>query len=229
MTLSNSNGSKTAHAAMVYTIGASSFMDREDMPAVSHNVDNEPSLSLYTFSNNNIPLVINSNEHFDMTPVTLGFIVKASGKYKLEFEHLQSFGFDVTLVDKAENYKLIDLQKTPEYTFTVTNPTPSVSQEINNRFELRFTYTGHGVTISGLENDPPSSELHLSSGRGYIQAWTSGSPIGSLEVYDALGKQIYRNADVNDHQLRIHVPSRKLYIVKAMVGGEMKIEKTIIK
>ncbi|MDR2496622.1 MAG: VCBS repeat-containing protein [Tannerellaceae bacterium] len=230
MNMTISNGAKAAHAAMLYTVGASaSFSDREDMPAVIHNADNESSLSLYTFSGNNIPLVINSNEHFGMAAVNLGFVVRTGGEYRLEFENLHSFGFDVVLVDKMLSYKQIDLMKTPEYTFTVSNPTGAVSQiEVNNRFELRFSWTGNGVIKTGVESEPPTQELHVSSGRGYLQVW-SADQIGALLIYDGLGKLVYSSPNVGDKQLRIHVPGRRMYIVKAMIKGEMQLAKTIVK
>ena len=218
----------TSHAAMVYTIGASSFIDREDMPAMSHTIDNDESLALYTFSGDNIPLVMNSNEHFDMSSVNVGLVVRTGGDYKLEFANLPSFGFDVVLVDKQQGYKLIDLKKTPEYTFTVTEPANSAGRiEVNSRFALRFTYTGHGVTITGVE-DAPSPRLHVSSGRGYLQVW-SGFDVSSLQIFDALGRLVYSNPGVNDKQLRVHVPDRQMYVVKAIINGEPQVEKTIVK
>jgi hypothetical protein len=229
VTLSGAN--KQAHAALVYELGANNLAsDRIDMPAVTYTIEGENPLSVYTFSAEMSPLIINASSAFDMQPVKLGFVARSNGEYKLEFRNLHSFGFDVVLVDKAQNYKQIDLKKTPEYTFTVSNPTSTVGQiEENNRFELRFAYTGHGITISSTEDNPPSSELHVSSGRGYIQLWSDSSPIGSLDIYNSLGKLIYSNPDVNDKQLRINVPARQMYIVKAMLGGEQKIVKTIIK
>jgi hypothetical protein len=230
MNMTLSNGSKTAYAAMLYTKGSTAFMDKEDMPVVMSTVDGQTSLALYTMSANNIPLMINSNEHFDMAAVPLGFAVQTAGEYRLTFSSLHSFGFNVVLVDKMQGHKQIDLNKTPEYTFTVSNPgAPTNHIEINNRFELRFSYTGHGVVITGQENTaPPSQALHVSSGRGYMQVW-SDDQIGTLQVYDALGKLVYSSSNVGDKQLRIPVPGRQMYVVKAQIGGEMRIEKTIVK
>jgi hypothetical protein len=223
-------GSQTAHAALLYTIGSSSFIDREDMPAIAHTVDNQTSLSLYTLSAGNEPLAINSSEHFDMMPVTLGITTTSAGEYLLEFSNLESFGYDVILVDKQKGNKQINLGETPEYRFAISKEPASPTIELNNRFELRFTYTGKGVTITGVEPIRLSPSLNVAAGRGHIQVSSTAGPIESIQVYDAAGRRIYGNPSVNSTQLRIPISSPPMmYIVKAMIDGELRIGKTIIK
>ena len=222
------NGNQSAHAALSHTIGSGPMIDKEDMPAVIHTVENQTSLSLYTFASNNEPLAINSSEHFAMIPVSLGLIAKDAGEYRLEFTNLESFGYDVILIDKQAGNKQTDLGKTPEYTFSITKPSGSSIIEINNRFELRLTYTGLGITITASELAPSPSGIQVRSGRGYIQVRSSGD-IGSIRIYDPSGRQVYNNPDVNDRRLQIPVSGSGMYIVEATTGGRMETSKIIIK
>ncbi|MDR2533363.1 MAG: VCBS repeat-containing protein [Tannerellaceae bacterium] len=230
MNIALTNGAKSAHAAMIHTIGSGPSLDREDMPAVIHTVDNETSLAVYTYSTTNEPLAINSSEHFNMTPVSLGITVKTAGEYRLEFTNLETFGYDVTLVDKQQGNKQTDLRQNPAYSFAVTNPAGSPIVELNNRFELRFTYTGKGITITGVEPVNPSPALHVAAGRGYVEVSSTEGPIESLQVYDAAGRRIYNNPGVNSARQRISIAGNQaMYIIKAIIGGRLHTAKAIIR
>jgi hypothetical protein len=228
MNITLTGGTRRAHAALIHTIGSgASSLDREDMPAVIHTVDNQTSLSLYTLSAGNERLAINSNEHFAMLPVQLGMTVTNGGEYRLEFSNLETFGYDVILVDKQQGNKQIDLRKTPEYRFSIANQPGGAAIEISNRFELRFNFTGHGVNITSVEPIAVSPNLRVSSGRGYIQVTSTNGPIESLQVYDAAGRRTFHNPAVNEARIRIPVSGRGMYVVKAIVGKKLQIAKTI--
>ncbi|GHV49587.1 hypothetical protein FACS1894181_08910 [Bacteroidia bacterium] len=214
-----SQGEKKAYAALLYNPSASNFTDPEDMPAIIYE---DLPLTVYTFSMNEA-LAINSSSTFDMFNVPLGFRATTAGETKLEFNNQETFGYDVVLIDKVLN-KRIDLSATPEYTFTVTK-TSSSPVEINDRFSLEMKYTGNGVTITGNESAPSPSALHVSGGAGYIYIKSESGVIGSLQVYDAVGRLIYSTPNLNESQLKLPVNSKQMYIVKATVGEETHVEK----
>ncbi|GHV51439.1 hypothetical protein FACS1894181_13260 [Bacteroidia bacterium] len=214
-----SQGQKKAYAALLYNPSASNFTDPEDMPAIIYE---DLPLAVYTFSMNEA-LAINSSSTFDMFNVPIGFRATTAGETKLEFNNQATFGYDVVLIDKALN-KRIDLSATPEYTFTVTK-TSSSAVEINDRFTLEMKYTGNGVTITGNESASQPSALQVSAGAGYIYIKSEAGVIGSLQVYDTVGKLVYSTANLNERQFKLPVNSKQMYIVKATVGEESYVEK----
>jgi hypothetical protein len=226
MNISLHGQAKSAHAAVVHAIGAGPSLDRQDMPAVIHAVDNQTSLALYTFSAGSEPLAINCNEHFAMTPVNLGMTLAGPGEYRLEFANLETFGYNVTLVDKQNGGKQVDLNQTPQYSFAVAG---NSSPELNNRFELRFAYTGQGITITSTEpevNGPAG--LRVSTGRGYVEI-AAANNIAALNITDPAGRRVYYNPGVNSRQVRISLPGGRIYIIEAEVNGSRLVRKVIIK
>ncbi|GHV51136.1 hypothetical protein FACS1894181_12580 [Bacteroidia bacterium] len=214
-----SQGEKKAYAALLYNPSASNFTDPEDMPAIIYE---DLPLTVYTFSMNEA-LAINSSSTFDMFQVPIGFRATTAGETKLEFTNQETFGYEVVLIDKTLN-KRIDLGATPEYTFTVTK-TGSAPVEINDRFSLEMRYTGNGVTITGNESAPPPTTLQVSAGAGYIYIKSESGVIGSLQVYDAVGKLIYSTANLNERQFTLPVNGKQMYIVKATIGEATVVEK----
>ncbi|GHT43728.1 hypothetical protein FACS189438_1500 [Bacteroidia bacterium] len=214
-----SQGEKKAYAALLYNPSASNFTDPEDMPAIIYE---DLPLAVYTFSMNEA-LAINSSSTFDMFNVPLGFRATTAGETKLEFTNQETFGYDVVLIDNVLN-KRIDLSATPEYTFTVTK-TNSAPVEINDRFSLEMKYTGNGVTITGNETASQPTALQVSSGAGYIYIKSESGVIGSLQVYDTVGRLIYSTANLNESQLKLPVNVKQMYIIKATIGEESYVEK----
>ncbi|GHV52572.1 hypothetical protein FACS1894181_15750 [Bacteroidia bacterium] len=214
-----SQGEKKAYAALLYNPSASNFTDPEDMPAIIYD---ELPLAVYTFSMNEA-LAINSSSTFDMFNVPIGFRATTAGETKLEFNNQETFGYEVVLIDKVLN-KRIDLSTTPEYTFTVTK-TGSAAVEINDRFSLEMKYTGNGVTITGNESAPPPSILQVSSGTGYIYIKSESGVIGSLQIYDTVGRLVYGTANLNERQFKLPVNGKQMYIVKATIGEATVVEK----
>ncbi|GHV51944.1 hypothetical protein FACS1894181_14560 [Bacteroidia bacterium] len=214
-----SQGEKKAYAALLYNPSASNFTDPEDMPAIIYD---ELPLAVYTISMNEA-LAINSSSTFDMFNVPIGFRATTAGETKLEFNNQETFGYDVTLIDNVLN-KRIDLGATPAYTFTVTK-TSSAPVEINDRFSLEMKYTGNGVTITGNEVAAPSPILQVSSGAGYIYIKSESGVIGSLQIYDTVGRLVYGTPNLNERQLKLPVNGKQMYIVKATVGEATVVEK----
>ncbi|GHV52117.1 hypothetical protein FACS1894181_14920 [Bacteroidia bacterium] len=215
-----SQGEKKAYAAMLYTPGATNFdTDKEDMPVLVYK---DIPLTLYTFAYGK-PLVINSSSQFAMRPVQLGLRATETGEAKLVFENLETFGYDVTLIDKVRNNERTNLNGTPEYTFTITK-----TGEINDRFSLEFSYTGKGVIITGNEA-AQASALQVSGGAGYIHLMSNAGVIGNLQIYDAAGKLMYSAANLNECQFRLPVNGKQVYLVKATVGSEQIAEKVFVK
>ncbi|GHV52657.1 hypothetical protein FACS1894181_15920 [Bacteroidia bacterium] len=214
-----SQGKNEAYAALLYNPSASNFTDPEDMPAIIYD---ELPLTVYTISMNEA-LAINSSSTFDMFNVPLGFRATTAGETKLEFNNQETFGYEVVLIDKVLN-KRIDLGATPAYTFTVTK-TSSAAVEINDRFTLEMKYTGNGVTITGNEATPPPSILHVSGGAGYIYIKSESGMIGSLQIYDTVGRLLYSTANLNESHFKLPVNSKQMYIVKATIGEATHVEK----
>ncbi|GHV50493.1 hypothetical protein FACS1894181_11110 [Bacteroidia bacterium] len=213
-----SQGQKKAYAALLYNPSASNFTDPEDMPAIIYE---DLPLTVYTFSMNEA-LAINSSSTFDMFNVPIGFRATTAGETKLEFTNQETFGYEVTLIDKTLN-KRIDLSATPEYTFTVTK-TSSAPVEINDRFSLEMKYTGNGVTITGNEAAQPTA-LQVSAGAGYIYIKSESGVISRLQIYDTVGRLVYGTANLNERQFKLPVNGKQMYIVKATIGEETVVEK----
>ncbi|GHV52240.1 hypothetical protein FACS1894181_15170 [Bacteroidia bacterium] len=161
---------------------------------------------------------------FDMFNVSIGFRATTAGETKLEFTNQETFGYDVVLIDNVLN-KRIDLGATPAYTFTVTvTKTGASTVEINDRFSLEMKYTGNGVTITGNEAAQPTA-LHVSAGAGYIYIKSESGVIGSLQIYDTVGKLVYGTGNLNESQFKLPVNGKQMYIVKATIGEATHVEK----
>ncbi|MDR2533710.1 MAG: hypothetical protein LBC81_02880 [Tannerellaceae bacterium] len=226
VTLSGAN--KKAGAAMVYEPNASNFAtDRIDMPAVTYTIDGESPLSLYTFSTDMKPLVINASSMFDIVPVSIGLIAYKPGEYTLKFDGLYNFGYDVALVDVALNKRIELSQSVEEYKFTLTGVAGSNVIEVNNRFKLYLTYNGKGIIWTPAEEAKPNL-LKVTAEQGYINVSSTSRAIASLQVYDAYGRSIYNENAVSGGR-RIPAPGGGLYMVKATIGGETTVEKVLMK
>ena len=224
-----SKGGLSAHAAMMHFPGASDFAsDRHDMPAVTYTIDNSSPLSIYTLSAENIPLVINSSE-FGMMSVPLCMTVTNAGDYTLDFSGLHSFGYNVTLVDKYQNHRQINLNSTPSYSFNIPKPSTGSSPiHLNDRFILRLVYTGVGIDYTSTEL-PSARTLSVTDAGKAVQISSTSIPIGQLRVFNATGALIYDTPNVNSSQVRIPLPISGIYIVEAMLGGEIATEKIVVK
>jgi hypothetical protein len=225
MSIKLSGRSQSACAAMVYNPGTGPSIDREDMPAMAIAAGGSASIAVYAFAFGGEPLAVNNSAHFDIARVQLGLTVNAPGKYRLEFGGLETFGYNVTLIDKQQGYKSVDLQAEPAYAFTV-GKSGGQAIVVNNRFELQFVYTGKGPTMAPTEKPRASSPLHITSGRAFLYVDAGPSTIESVKVYDAAGHCVYANPAANVAKLRIALPATPaVYIVEAVVDGEKRIGK----
>jgi hypothetical protein len=211
-------GDKVSSAALQYEEGASSaYLGSEDVLA---GFFDEIPLTIYSLSPQRQPLAINASNNFISEPVNLGLRVTGSGEIKLEFSGLSTFRHKVFLVDKQLN-KEIDLQQTPEHSFTVA---VNGATEVNDRFALRMT-----TNITGSEPiETPSWRVY--SKDSYIYVQSEGEPIESLQIYNTLGSLIYSASSVNERQHKVAVNGgQQIYLVKARIGNEHKTEKVIVK
>ncbi|MDR2499291.1 MAG: T9SS type A sorting domain-containing protein [Tannerellaceae bacterium] len=222
-------GTLSAHAALMHTPGASDFAsDKHDMPMVTYNIDGDMPISLYTLSADNVPLVINSSK-FGMSVVNIAMILKDAGDYVLDFSGMHSFGYDVVLTDKQQGYKQTDIGKNSSYAFSVARPAGhSGAIYLYDRFTLRFTYTGAGIDYTPTET-APATDLYVSDTGESLLVRSTNGPIALLQVFNTAGALIYDNPNVRDSKISIRKPSGGAYIVKAIVNGESKIEKIIVK
>ncbi|GHT37657.1 hypothetical protein FACS189435_3150 [Bacteroidia bacterium] len=67
--------------------------------------------------------------------------------------------------------------------------------------------------------------LHVSAGAGYIYIKSESGVIGSLQVYDTVGKLVFGTANLNESQFKLPVNGKQMYIVKATVGEATVVEK----
>ncbi len=180
-------------------------------------------VSVYSFSPANDPLAVNSSNDFSQQ-VRLGIRLQNPGQVTLNFTGLSTFGHDVYLIDHEQNNRETDLQRNPDYTFTV-NRQPGANRviELNNRFSLRMTYTGIGV---GNE-DVPESGLSINTEEGYIYL-NAVSDIEEVQVFNTSGALVYSNNNMPE-QVRIGVAGTQIYLVKVKVNGKYYIEKVFVK
>jgi hypothetical protein len=210
-------GDKTSSTALQYEADASSaYRGSEDVLA---GFFDEIPLTIYTLSSQRQPLAINTSNNFTSEPVDLGLRVTGSGEVKLEFSGLSTFRHKVFLIDKQLN-KEIDLQQTPEHSFTVV---ANGATEVNDRFALRME-----SSITGSEAiATPSWRVYAKDSYIYVQS--EGEPIESLQIYNTLGSLIYSASSINERQHKVAVSGgQQIYLVRARIGNVVKTEKVIV-
>lgn len=212
---------RSSYAVLHYNASTSpAYNSKEDMHKLFYN---EIPLEVYSFAPTKEALAINSSSDFSQnTP--LGLRTDKAGSITLEFSGMETFGYDVYLIDHAQNNKETDLQKNPKYTFTVTKKSASDDMiELNDRFSLRARYTGIGV---GNE-DINVNEFSVSARDGYIYVQTP-SPANSLQVYSTIGALVYSSNTKSDY-FRIPADGQQTYIVKVKIGEEYMTQKVFVK
>jgi hypothetical protein len=213
-----SQGNKTSYAALAYDPDASPDFGKEDMPVV---ILEEMPLTVYSITALHEPLSFNSSNDFISRYTDLGLRILQTGETTLTFSELETFGHNVTLVDKYLGNKEINLNKTPEYTFVSTK-----IGELNDRFTLRMQYTGQGI---GVGNEPIlTPAMNISSSDGYIHVSSNAGLISQLQVYSLVGTLLYSNNTPSD-SYRVPVGRSQICIVKSIISNEVKIEKVVVK
>jgi hypothetical protein len=215
-------GSRTSYALLRHdTQAVPEYSSREDIRTLFYD---GLSFTLYSLTALREPLAINSSGSFGQGETPLGLRVAEAGETTLAFSGMETFGHDVYLIDQ-QNGRTVDLQQTPEYTFTVTKPPGSGTVEINDRFVLRMEYTGRGLTDHAPVTHP---EVLLSSQDGYLYVRSPAGPISRLEVYSLPGKQVYSDHTLSD-SFKIPVAGTQVYIVKAWIGERIITGKILVK
>jgi hypothetical protein len=217
-------GKSVSYAVLHYNESTSpAYNSKEDMHKLFYQLEEGViPLEVYTFAPTKEVLAINSSSDFSQH-VPLGLRTGKAGSVTLEFSGMSTFGHDVYLIDHAENNKETDLQKNPEYTFTITKKSASDKLiELNDRFSLRTTFTG-----IGLDNEAAATDVSVTTRDGYIYVQTP-SPVSSLQVYNLTGALVYSSTARSDY-FRIPTDGQQAYIVKVKMNDQYIIKKTFVK
>jgi hypothetical protein len=213
-------GRKTSYATLLYEPEAMpSYHAEEDMQTLFYD---EIPLTLYSLTAQREALSVNVNGDFQSRNTDLGLRLREAGETKLEFTGLETFGYNVYLIDKEKQTE-IDLQQTPEYTFVATKPANADVVEINDRFSLRMGT--ERVDVRPTADAPTfivtslNSEIHVRS--------TSGS-IRNLQIYAIDGALIYSD-DAGAESYRVQVERGHIYVVKGQTGGTQEVRKVLVK
>ncbi|MDR1645334.1 MAG: VCBS repeat-containing protein [Tannerellaceae bacterium] len=215
-------GSKNSSAILHYNPEAHAYYDgKEDVTRLFYD---EIPLAVYFLTPWKDALAIYSDADFSTRNTNLGLRVRDAGEVTLEFSGMETFGHDVWLVDKVAG-KEVNLQQENSYAFTVVKAGRD-ALELNDRFTIRSRFTGNGL-ITGNEPSPAVlPQWNVSAQDRYIRIQSS-STISQLFIYDVMGALVYRaNAPFNHFRVPV---SQGLYIVKALLDNEYKVEKVFVK
>ncbi|MDR1746168.1 MAG: hypothetical protein LBR49_02725 [Tannerella sp.] len=212
-------GDKQSYAVLNYDENATSaFNGAEDVQTLFYD---EIPLTVYTLTPMREALSINSDGDFEAIEIPIGLRIRDAGEVTLDFSGMETFGHDVWLMDRARNVT-IDLQETPQYSLTITK-SGTTPTDVIDRLTLRFEYTGKGL----VDSEPVVNDLVVTAGVGTIEV-RSASFIEDLQVYNIVGALTY-SSNAATNFLRIPVVGQQVYIVKAVVGGEVKVRKVYVK
>jgi hypothetical protein len=217
-----SQGEKTSYAVLYFDpVTFSNYNVKEDVRQVFYD---EIPLTVYSLTPQKVALSINTSGDFSTIRTELGLRVRDPGEVRLDFSGMPSFGHNVYLVDKYLQNKEIDLQKTPSYTFTVSKTADSKLMELNDRFSLRSRYTG-GFTGSEEAVEIPAWSVSGGHRRIDIQSFTGA--ISRLHIYDVTGALVYASNIPSDH---FSIPvAEGIYIIKAQIAAQQKVEKVFVR
>ncbi|MDR1675707.1 MAG: T9SS type A sorting domain-containing protein [Tannerella sp.] len=216
-------GNGTSYAALSYDRNASpEYRGSEDVRCLFY--DGSP-LTLYALTALDEPLSIYTDGTFDRHTTALGLRLAEAGQITLSFTGMESFGHNVYLIDLERNSLEIDLQATPEYTFTAVRPPGAGAVEINDRFVLRMEYTGRGLVSVSV---PDAPEIRCHGLDGHIHVHAVRGTIHRLEVYGMTGRLMYAGGTGRTTH---HIPAPAgIYFVKALTGeGTVHTEKVVVR
>jgi hypothetical protein len=177
-------------------------------------------LALYSLSPLGEPLAVNANGDFFSAETRLGLRAKSGGETRLEFAGLETFEYEVSLVDRLLN-KTVDLQQSPAYTFSI-DASGRKPVEINDRFSLRMTYGGNH-TGSGKAEFPSAWRATFEGGALCID---SEERMDGVWVYHTTGTLIY-GSSTPSKRYRISLPAggANVYMVRVKTGDVYRVEK----
>ncbi|MDR3193942.1 MAG: T9SS type A sorting domain-containing protein [Tannerella sp.] len=210
---------RTAYATLQYERRANMQYDSHtDVPAIIFDAN---PLSLYTLTVQHEPMAIFTGNDFQSRTTPLGLYVHNAGEVTFTFDGLERFGHNVYLIDKLK-HREIDLQRTPNYTFTVNRSDSPSWPRINDRFALRMEYTGvHNGAADESEN------LKTAVHENMIYVWSAAGIISELEVYNINGVQVYSaHSEAKKHL--VHVTRGMMYLIKAKTGDREEIKKVLV-
>jgi hypothetical protein len=216
-----SQGSRTAYALLRHEPQAvPEYSSREDIRPLFY--DALP-LTLYTLTALGEPLLINADGSFALHETALGLRLAEAGQTVLSFTGLETFGHNVFLIDRERDNLQIDLQQTPEYTFTAIRPPGTTVFELNDRFVLRMEYTGRGLGTA----ETVSPEALFSGENGRIRVRSLSGELRRIEVYNMPGMPVYVS---NTPSTEYSIPTPPgIYLVKVQAGKRVMVEKVVVR
>jgi hypothetical protein len=199
------------------------YSDREDVRTLFFD---ELPLTVYSLTPQREPLAINASGAFGLQETPLGLRLTEGETVRLEFSGMETFGHNVYLIDREQNNFRLDLQQTPEYTFTVTRPAGSNGvMEVNNRIVLQMEYTGRGLV--GVA-ETPVPQVVFGSRAGHIRVRALSGTLRHIDVYNLLGMPVY-TSNVETTDLDIPVAGAQTYIVRVLTSETAVTEKVVVK
>jgi hypothetical protein len=216
-----SQGEKTSYAVLYYSPRAHPYYDgREDVYQLFYD---DISLTVYALTPWRDALSIYADGDFSTRDTDIGLRIRDAGEVTLEFSGMPTFGHNVWLIDKVAG-KEVNLQQQSSYTFAAGKAAGSGILELNDRFAVRASYTGNGITGNEAISLPQWS---VSSGDRAVIVQSSSLPIRYLQIYDVTGALVYASGAPSAY---FSIPlAQGIYIVKAQVGVEHKVEKVFVK
>lgn len=214
-----SHGNAENSTAMLLRAGATqAYGSQEDASKVfNHDVP----VSVYTLTDNNMPLAINVSESFE-GDVKLGLrLRKVSTPVSLTFSGLSGFGQTPFLIDH-ELKKEVELKNGTEYVFSVSAEGSKDVVELNKRFSLRF-----GELPTSNENILNENDLKI-VGRNQGIDISSFGVFSRVEVTSLSGMRVYDSLMPASY-CRVSVASGQVYIVRVTIGDANIVQKVYVK
>lgn len=153
--------------------------------------------------------------------VPLNFSLQANTDVTFTASGMESFymGIPVYLEDLELN-TVTDLRTNPEYTFSHT------SGSENNRFQLRFM----GVTATPDIDKAIQGNVFVSNGYLFVDIPSMLQSASTINVYDALGRQLSSRKVVLNGVTQIPAPAATgVYVVRVISGSKTFVGKVVVK
>ena len=217
--ISATQGSKSSGTMLRHKSGAlPTYMSNED---AKKGFFPEIGLSIYSLTEQRVALAINTKSDFAAVETPIGIRYIEAGTITLEFDGLETFGYDVTLIDKKLN-KAVDITQTPTYSFTVDNSIGDIV-ELNDRISLQMRGNG---SVGNETVDTKDWVVSAKDGNSITVESLTGV-ISQLQVYTLQGA-LYHTTDNQATRYTIPVKRDQMYVVKAVIGGKVKSEIVIV-
>ncbi|MCX6269590.1 MAG: T9SS type A sorting domain-containing protein [Bacteroidetes bacterium] len=173
---------------------------------------NEQAPQLYTLSNDNVSLTINSLPVAGKTttvPVCFNVFKNGTGTYNLTASNLGNFkaGTRISIEDKKTG-KTQELTANPVYSFNFTDG------ENPERFLLHFFNSAYGINDAGTLND---LQIYSNANTVYVKDFTGHPESGDLFIYNMIGQEIMHQsvAALSINKFSVNLPGG-YYIVRVI-------------